>query len=265
MRRHWKKIAIAIAAVIVVVIGGSFIYAKVLNDAPDPLDAGDLADAIEGTDSPVATDAPVVTDAPVAESTPAGGTTGTTAAPSDLGDASASGVEGDWAASTDSTLRYRVQENINGFDTEGVGETNQVTGTLTIDGTVATAGEFTVDMTTFSSDNSRRDGQFDGRIMSVDQFPTSTFVLTEPIDFGAIPADGEQITVTATGDLTLRGVTNPVTFELTATFSSGRIGVLGNIPVVFADYDIPNPSFGTISTEDNGLLEFILVFDRATA
>ena len=39
--------------------------------------------------------------------------------------------------------------------------------------------------------------------------------------------------------------------------------MLGNIPVLFSDYGIPNPSFGTISTEDNGLLEFILVFERA--
>ena len=85
----------------------------------------------------------------------------------------------------------------------------------------------------------------------------------EPIEFGAVPADGEQITAEATGELTLRGVTNPVTFDLVAQTSEGRIGVLGDIPVVFADYEIPNPSFGTISTEDNGLLEFVLVFDAA--
>ena len=156
-----------------------------------------------------------------------------------------------------------MKEIINGFDTEGVGETDQITGELVIEGTTVTAASFTVDMTTFESDSSRRDGQFDGRIMSVDQFPTATFVLTEPIEFGAVPADGEQITAEATGELTLRGVTNPVTFDLVAQTSEGRIGVLGDIPVVFADYEIPNPSFGTISTEDNGLLEFVLVFDAA--
>ena len=118
-------------------------------------------------------------------------------------------------------------------------------------------------MTTFKSDESRRDNQFNGRIMGVDQFPTSTFTLTSPIDFGEVPADGATITATATGDLTLRGVTKPVTFELQATFKNGRVGVLGNIPIVFADYGIPNPSFATISTEDNGLLEFVLIFDKA--
>jgi hypothetical protein len=54
-----------------------------------------------------------------------------------------------------------------------------------------------------------------------------------------------------------------VTFDVTATLENGRIGVLGNIPVLFSDYGIPNPSFATITTEDNGLLEFILVLERA--
>jgi hypothetical protein len=33
-------------------------------------------------------------------------------------------------------------------------------------------------------------------------------------------------------------------------------------PVVFADYNITNPSIGPITTEDNGALEFLIVFDR---
>jgi polyisoprenoid-binding protein YceI len=99
--------------------------------------------------------------------------------------------------------------------------------------------------------------------MNAAEFPTATFVLTEPIDFGRIPVGDEQITATATGELTLRGVTNPVTFDVTARTADGRIGVLGSIPVVFEDYGIENPSFGVVSTEDNGLVEFVLVFERA--
>ena len=126
-----------------------------------------------------------------------------------------------------------------------------------------TAGEFTVDMSTVSSDEGRRDSQFRGRIMEVDQFPTATFVLTQPIDFVQIPAEGGTVTAQATGDLTLHGVTLEVSFEVKATFKNGRIGVLGQIPVKFEDYSIDNPSFGPVSTEDNGLLEFVLVLDRA--
>jgi hypothetical protein len=54
-----------------------------------------------------------------------------------------------------------------------------------------------------------------------------------------------------------------VTFDVTAEAGDDRIGVLGNIPVRFADYDIDSPSMSGIRTEDNGLLEFILVFAPA--
>ena len=99
--------------------------------------------------------------------------------------------------------------------------------------------------------------------MSADEFPTATFTLTQPIELGAVPADGDEITASATGDLTLRGVTNSVTFDVTAQADGQLIGVLGSIPVLFSDYGIDNPSFGGVTTEDNGLVEFVLVFDPA--
>jgi polyisoprenoid-binding protein YceI len=268
LQRHWKKLVGGVVGLVIVVLAASFIYAKFINDAPDKLDAGDLTDALNVT-TPANTDPPAATVATTGgeatppslhaapDSTVAGGATTVPVG------ADASAVDGVWNVTTASTLRYRVTVSINGFDTEGVGATNQIAGSLTLAATTATAADFTVDMTTFESDESRRDGQFDGRIMNVDEFPTSSFVLTSPIDFGAVPAAGETVTATATGDLTLRGVTNSVTFELTATLDNGKVGVLGNIPVLFADYGIPNPSFGTISTDDKGLLEFILVFERA--
>ncbi len=252
MQKHWKKIVAVVIALAVLVVAGSFIYAKFINKAPDKLSSSDVIDALDAT-VPATTAAATTATTAAATAT----TTATTAADS------GSGVDGDWTITQASTLRYRVKESINGFDTEAVGETHTVTGSLTLAGTKATAAKFTVDMTNFISDESRRDSQFNGRVMSVDQFPTSTFVLTSPIDFGAVPADGTEITTTATGDLTLRGVTNSVTFELSATQKNGKIGVLGNIPVVFADYSITNPSFGTIETEDHGLLEFVLVFEKS--
>jgi polyisoprenoid-binding protein YceI len=120
-----------------------------------------------------------------------------------------------------------------------------------------------VQVDSIKSDSALRDGRFAGDIMNSDEFPTATFSLTEPIEFGSIPTGDEQVTASASGELTLRGVTNPVTFDVTAQTTDGRIGVLGSIPVVFADYGIDNPSFGQVRTEDEGLVEFVLVFERA--
>jgi polyisoprenoid-binding protein YceI len=242
MRRHWKKIVIALGVLVGVVLGGSFVYAKLINKADPVLSQSDVNSRLDATTTTVAGAAPAATAPPA----PSGGTT----------------VDGSWTIATDSEVGYRVNESINGFKTTANGRTQSITGSITIAGSKATAGSWTVDMTTFHSDESRRDGQFNGRIMDVAKFTTSTFTLTSPIDFGATPAEGGSVKVKATGDLTLHGTTKSVTFELTATWKNGRIGVLGNIPVVFADYGIPNPSRATISTDDHGLLEFVLIFTR---
>ena len=44
-----------------------------------------------------------------------------------------------------------------------------------------------------------------------------------------------------------------------------RGGRAGDIPVLFSDYNIQNPSFaGFVTTQDHGLLEFLLVFSKAS-
>jgi polyisoprenoid-binding protein YceI len=112
-----------------------------------------------------------------------------------------------------------------------------------------------------TSDSGNRDNQFRGRIMDVATHPTATFRLTEPIDFGAVPDAEAPVTATATGDLTLRGSTNSVTFEVQARLIRSTIEALGDIPIVFADYGIPNPSGGPARVSDEGTLEFLLVFE----
>jgi polyisoprenoid-binding protein YceI len=250
-----RKLILAGVALVALVAGAFLLWILVLrDDAPTALDSGDLDAALSST-----TVAAVTVPESISESVPetAPETVATTAAPADAG------ADGVWSAAADSTLGYRVQEVLGGIDVEGAGRTSDVTGSLTIAGNQATAAEFTVQMASITSDSDRRDGQFRSRIMSVDEFPTATFVLTAPIDFGAVPAEGESLTATATGDLTLRGVTRSVTFPVEAQLEGGRIGVLGSIPILFTDYSIPDPSNGFAVVKDNGLLEFVLVFDRA--
>jgi polyisoprenoid-binding protein YceI len=246
-----KKILLIVAGLVLVAVGASFVYATYINKADAPLSQSDVDQRLDATTT-TGTGTTGSTTGPTA-----GSTTGSTTAPT-----AGNGVDGAWKIGSGSEVGYRVKETINGFATEANGRSTGVTGSLTIVGTSANAADFTVDMTTFSSDQSRRDSQFNNRIMQVAQFPTATFRLTDPIDFGAIPAAGQKVTVKAVGDLTLHGVTRPVAFSLDATFKNGKIGILGRIPILFADYGITNPSFATISTEDNGQLEFVLILTR---
>lgn len=238
MRKWIVRLVVLALIALAVVYGGILLWTKVIDPPEDELSTDDLSQVLDDT-----------TTVPPFDAT-------TTTAPA------TDGVEGTWIATDESTLGYRVKEVLGGVDTEGVGRTNAVTGSLTISGTTVTAAEFTVDVASITSDSSRRDSQFTGRIMDTATHPTATFVLTAPIELGTIPAEGQQITVDATGDLTLRGTTNSVTFPLTAEYSNGRIGVFGNVPIVFPDYGIPNPSNPFVTTGDDGLLEFVLVFSR---
>ena len=240
MKKLVVRLVVLALVAVAVVYGAILLWTKVINKPEDELSTDDLSAAL--VDTTIANVTTAVTDTAT--------------------DTVADGVSGVWVATSESTLGYRVKEVLGGVDTEGVGRTSAVDGSITIDGTVVVEGGFSVEVGSIKSDSSRRDGQFTGRIMDAATFPTASFVITQPIDFGTIPTDGQQITVEATGDLTLRGTTKTVTFPLTAEYSHGRVGVFGNIPIVFAEYGIPNPSNQFVTTGDNGLLEFVLVFER---
>lgn len=262
--------AIGLVALVVLVYAGIFFYANVLNDSPDALDEGDLSEALaesttDTTPAASATDAPATTTpttAAPASAAPAETAAPATAAPAETAaPATVDGFDGLWAPTTASEFGYRVDEILAGVNVTAVGRSNEIEGSLTVEGTTASV-DVVVQVENITSDNGTRDNQFRGRIMDVANFPTATFRTTEPIDFGTIPATGESVTATAVGELTLKGVTQPVTVEVTAQSNGANIGVLGNIPITFTDYGIDNPSNAGVSLEDEGVVEFVLVFER---
>jgi polyisoprenoid-binding protein YceI len=260
-----KRALIAVPIAVVLFFVAIMLYVNVIrDDAPDELGTSDLAAAVDGTGVPAETDAlPTTTSAtvvgdaggPAAPTTSAAGAASTTTTA-----VAAAAFDGTWTVTDESEFGYRVEEVLFGVNATAAGRSNQITGDMTIAGTTVESAAFAVDVASIVSDDDRRDNQFRGNIMQTDQFPQATFTLTAPIVLDAIPADGAQVTASATGDLTLHGVTKPVTFDVTAQAAPGRIGVLGSIPILFADYGIDNPSRSGITTEDHGLLEFVLVF-----
>ncbi len=240
--RHWLRWLIgAVVVLAALAVAGPFIYIHFFNAAPSAL-----------------------TLTPGASSSAASGGASSSATPAATTAASGA-VAGTWAVGSGSVLGYRVNEVLLGQNATAVGRTTSVTGHLTIAGSAATAASFSVPMATVHSDKSQRDAQFDGRIMDVSQYPTGTFTLTSPIELGALPAAGVIKSYPAHGQLTLHGTTRAVTFTLTAERKGSQIEVAGDIPVLFSDYNIQNPSFaGFVTTQDHGLLEFLLVFTKAS-
>ena len=233
--RYWKRwLAIGAAAAVIAVVGGPFLYIHfVAGSAP----------------------APLTLDSPSATSSSAGTTSSN---PSSVT------ADGTWNIATGSIVGYRVNEVLFGQSHAAVGRTGSITGSMVVSGTTVTQASFTVDMTSVTSDQSRRDAQFNGRIMDTSTYPTATFTLAKPIDLGSFPANGVQRTFQATGTLTLHGVTKTVTFSVTGQYTGSVVQVAGSIPITFADWSIPNPSFGgVVTTDDHGVLEFALDFAHA--
>ena len=159
---------------------------------------------------------------------------------------------------------YRVNEELVGVGAQtAFGRTPDVSGTMVIDGTTATKAAFDADLSTLESDEPFRDGTLGGQSLETDRFPTATFTLTEPIEFGSVPSGGETVKVDATGTLTLHGVTRDVTIPLDAKFVNDVIVVTGLLEIQFADYGIEKPVAGRVlSIEDRGQMELQLFFTK---
>lgn len=167
---------------------------------------------------------------------------------------------GSFSDFSSSFVGYRVNETLaqNRANT-AVGRTPNVSGSLVLDGTSITSVEVTADMTTLRSDDDRRDGRLQGQAIETDRFPTATFQLSTPIELGSVPVDGKTLTATATGTLTLHGVTQTVQVALEARLSGDVVTVTGKVSIVFGDYGIQRPtSFLVLSIEDHGVMEFQL-------
>jgi polyisoprenoid-binding protein YceI len=228
-RRRWKWLLLIPVAAVVLVVGGTFVYIHFI--APDP------APPLAFSSSPS----------------------------SDAGDPSATAagaIDGTWTVTDGSKVQYRVQEVLNGQDNTATGASSGVTGSFAISGTTVPSASFTVDMATFSSGESQRDGQFRNRIMETSQFPTATFVLTTPITLDAIPENLTEVTVNATGKLTMHGTTNDVTIPLKVRRNGAHIEVNGTMPITFSDYGINNPSGGPAQVGNSGDMELLLIFNK---
>lgn len=175
-------------------------------------------------------------------------------------------VDGTWIIDprADSEAGFRVDEELASIGAAtAVGRTQDVEGTLTIDGTTVSDVEITVDVTSLQTDDRRRDRRM-REALAADEFPTAVFVTTEAITFDEIPAEGETIRVTAPGEMTIKGATNPVEVALDARLVDDVLVVVGSLQVVFSDYGVEAPTSPiALSVEDNGFVEFQLFFRRS--
>ncbi len=242
-------------AVVVVVAAGAGLWWFLSGDEPEAVDLDAAASVLSTTTTAPGEGLlpdPDLTDAPGADA----GVDGTWTVDASIGEFS-------FEDASSSFVGFRVAEELASIGaTEAVGRTPEVTGTIEIEGTTLVGATIEADFTAIVSNDDRRDNKIQGAL-ETSQFPAATFVLTEPADFGTIPGEGESVSVTAKGDLTVHGITNSIEMPLEARLVDGVIVVIGSTEIVFADYDVAAPSAVIVlSVEDRGQIEMQLFFTR---
>ena len=244
MSRRAKILLGAGAAAVVVVAAGVGLWLWLRDDAPPPVSLDEAVESAEGDEGTEGTGSDADLDGVWTVDTAVGD-------PADV--------------ATGSFVGYRVDEELLGIGVNtAVGRTPAVTGTLTVEGTSATAVDVEADLTQLASDDDRRDGRMRTQGLETDPFPTATFSLTDPLDFGDVPEDGTPLQVTAAGELTIHGTTRPVEIDLEAQIVDDVIVVVGSLPITFDDYGIPEPTSPiVVSIADSGVMELQLFFARS--
>src|SRR3989441_2331739 len=184
----------------------------------------------------------------------------------------ASAGAGTWRVGSGSQAGYRVREKLASLSapSDAVGRTTAVSGTLLLaqesSGYSVTAANVTVDVSKLSSDQSRRDQRIHSQGLESDRYPTATFTLTSPIALAADAARGQTIHVSATGDLTIHGVTKSVTIPIDARMTGSNIQLVGSISFPFSQFGMTPPSIGGfVSVENNATMEVQLLLTRQGA
>ncbi|WP_419930941.1 YceI family protein [Candidatus Poriferisodalis sp.] len=291
--RRRKLLTVGVLLVVIAAAAAIGIW-RVLGDAPEEVslaEAVEVAEQAQQEPAPAATSTTIGGDAgdsdgaaqaeddpePEADLVAAGDDVGAEAAgSSDEAVATTAALDGTWAVDTEtgeftldeatgSFAGFRVDEelaNIGAFT--AVGRTGDVSGTLEIADEQVTAVEITVDLTTLQTDDRRRDGAVQ-RALGTSQHPTATFSLTESLHIAGAVEDGEPVSIPAAGDLTVNGITQPVVVDIEAQLVGNLIAVVGSVEITFADFDVTVPQVPIVlSAEDHGIMEFLLLFERAS-
>ena len=160
----------------------------------------------------------------------------------------------------DSEARYRAQEVLVGRGAnEAVGRTSNVSGAIQVEADGAIAADqsrIIVDLTSLQSDSSTRDNYIKRSTLRVSEFPNAVFVVTSAPGLPVpLPTSGTAA-FELMGDLTVRGVTRPTTWQATATFAERDVTGSATTTVLMTDFGMTPPRVGSVvSIEDSVKLE----------
>jgi polyisoprenoid-binding protein YceI len=157
----------------------------------------------------------------------------------------------------ESKVQYEVGEtflNQNNRVNLAVGITSTISGEIYADKAnppASTLGPITVDISKFASDSNRRDSMIQNNYLESLKYPQAKFV---PTQFASLPAayqEGTDYTFKVTGDLTVKTVTKPVTFDVNAKLVGDTLTGQATTEILMSTYGVgPISILGILNTED---------------
>jgi polyisoprenoid-binding protein YceI len=142
-----------------------------------------------------------------------------------------------------------------------VGTTRDVTGSFQIktgDSPTITGMNITVDLRNLKTDSNMRDNYVQRNSLQTDTYPEATFVSTCAEDLPASYSDGQDVTFSLAGNLTMHGKTNQAVFQVTGKVSGQTVTGTATSKVFMTDYGIepPNVAVAVAQNEVEIKLEF---------
>ncbi len=204
-------------------------------------------------DQPTSAAAPPPTSAPAAATSPGSGSAGVTYQ----------------LAPDQTTASFTINEVLLGQPNTVVGTSHDVQGSFSLDlGDPAGAqfGAVEINADSFVTDNDRRNGAIRRFILQTNN-PDNATVTFQPTSVDGLPSSAEvgiAYDVSVTGDLTLHGITQSVTFQgqVTAASADEIQGSL-SVSVPRADFDLNIPSVPSVAdVQETVLLKLDFVATR---
>ncbi len=147
-----------------------------------------------------------------------------------------------------SSAQYGVEEEFFGREVPfvtTVGSTSAITGVVQLsfsgDTVALESSEFTVDLRTLASDQARRDSRIRSQWLESDTYPYAVFTATEVVDFPAGAAFGQQASFKLNGEMTIREITRPMTFDVTATVDGNTLTGAATGSLLMRDFGFEPP------------------------
>lgn len=163
-----------------------------------------------------------------------------------------------------SEVRYEVGETFfqdNRFAT-AVGRTTGIAGELLVDydqPAASRVGEIVIDVSQFVSDESRRDNFLNRNGLVSSVYPFASFITHSIEGLPARAAPGEKFALTLHGDLTVKEVTKPASWQLVLELFDGQIIGSAETQILMSDYGVGPIQLAFLRTEDEVKLVFEFV------